>query len=71
MFAGASVQSVAAVSEKMHIPDAKLLVMGMTSTGFTIADPTGPEMFDIYGFDSAVPELLKEFVLETSDLRHK
>lgn len=47
----------------MNIPDAKLVVMGMASTGFTIADPTDPGMLDICGFDSAVPELLKEFVL--------
>lgn len=49
--------------EQMNIPDAKLVVMGMASTGFTIADPTDPGMLDICGFDSAVPELLKEFVL--------
>uniref|UniRef100_A0A915B918 TROVE domain-containing protein n=3 Tax=Parascaris univalens TaxID=6257 RepID=A0A915B918_PARUN len=49
--------------EQMNIRDAKLVVMGMTSTGFTIADPTDPGMLDICGFDSAVPELLKEFVL--------
>lgn len=47
----------------MGIPDARLIVMGMTATNFTIADPTDPGMLDICGFDSAVPELVKEFVL--------
>ncbi|EPB66814.1 TROVE domain protein [Ancylostoma ceylanicum] len=44
------------------ITDAKLVVMGMTSTGFTIADPEDAGMMDIVGFDSAVPTLLADFV---------
>lgn len=48
---------------EMNIPDAKLVVCGMTSTGFTIADPTDPGMLDVVGFDSAVPDLVRSFVL--------
>jgi 60 kDa SS-A/Ro ribonucleoprotein len=40
---------------------AKLIVCGMQSNGFTIADPKDPNMMDIVGFDSAVPELISEF----------
>jgi 60 kDa SS-A/Ro ribonucleoprotein len=41
--------------------DAKLIVVGMTSTGFTIADPSDPGMLDVAGFDSAVPSLISDF----------
>jgi 60 kDa SS-A/Ro ribonucleoprotein len=41
--------------------DARLAVVGLTATDFTIADPTDPGMIDIAGFDSAVPTLLTDF----------
>lgn len=41
--------------------DARLAVTGMTSTDFTIADPSDPRQLDIAGFDSAVPQLLADF----------
>jgi 60 kDa SS-A/Ro ribonucleoprotein len=41
--------------------DAKLVVVGMTSNGFTIADPSDPGMFDCVGFDTAVPALMADF----------
>lgn len=41
--------------------DARLIVVGMTATNFTIADPTDAGMLDIAGFDSAVPNLITEF----------
>lgn len=40
---------------------AKLIVVGMTSTGFTIADPSDPGMLDVAGMDSAVPALMADF----------
>lgn len=40
---------------------AKLVVVGMTSPGFSIADPDDPGMLDIAGFDAAVPQLITEF----------
>ncbi|MFH4983043.1 hypothetical protein AB6A40_009752 [Gnathostoma spinigerum] len=47
----------------MDIPDARLIVFGMTATEFTIADPADPGMLDVVGFDSAVPEVVREFLL--------
>lgn len=41
--------------------NAKLVVAGMTSTGFTIADPNDPGMLDVVGFDSAAPSIMAEF----------
>lgn len=41
--------------------DAKLIVVGMTATGFSIADPSDPGMLDVVGFDAAVPSLVTEF----------
>ena len=43
--------------------DAKLIVCGMTSNGFTIADPEDPGMLDIAGFDSSAPEAIRNFIL--------
>lgn len=40
---------------------ARLVVVGMTATQFTIADPSDPGMLDVAGFDSAVPGLITEF----------
>ena len=44
------------------INDAKLIVVAMTSGGFTIADPNDAGMIDIVGFDSACPEIIRAFV---------
>ena len=41
--------------------DARLVVVGMTATEFSIADPTDPGMLDVAGFDSAVPGLISDF----------
>jgi 60 kDa SS-A/Ro ribonucleoprotein len=40
---------------------ARLIVVGMTSTGFTIADPSDAGMLDVVGFDSAAPQLMADF----------
>lgn len=40
---------------------AKVVVVGMTATDFTIADPNDPGMLDVAGFDSAVPSLISDF----------
>lgn len=42
--------------------DAKLIVIAMTSTGFSIADPDDPGMLDVVGFDTGVPAVISEFV---------
>ena len=41
--------------------DARLVVVGMTSTGFSIADPSDPGMLDVVGFDTAAPDLIANF----------
>jgi 60 kDa SS-A/Ro ribonucleoprotein len=41
--------------------DARLVVVGMVSNGFSIADPDDPGMLDVVGFDSATPQLVSEF----------
>lgn len=40
---------------------AKLVVVGMTATEFSIADPSDAGMLDVVGFDGAVPSLIAEF----------
>ena len=42
--------------------DAKLVVVGMTSTGFSIADPKDAGMMDVVGFDASAPALIADFV---------
>lgn len=42
---------------------AKLVVVGMASSGFTIADPEDAGMLDVVGFDTAVPQLLNHFAV--------
>lgn len=42
--------------------DAKLIVVGMVSNGFTIADPNDKGMLDVVGLDSNVPVLMADFV---------
>lgn len=46
--------------QKMGIP-AKLVVVGMTSTGFSIADPDDKGMLDVVGFDTAAPNMIADF----------
>lgn len=41
--------------------DARLAVVGLTATDFSIADPSDPGQLDIAGFDAAVPNLLTDF----------
>jgi len=59
-----SIQPVQALKEyrqKTGIP-AKLIVVGMTATEFTIADPTDAGMLDVVGFDTAAPAIMSDFV---------
>lgn len=42
--------------------DARLIVVGMTATKFTIADPKDPYMLDVVGFDTNVPTIMADFV---------
>lgn len=55
-------QALAEYRRKMGIA-AKPAVMGMTASGFTIADARDPGMLDVVGFDASVPQALREFAL--------
>jgi len=41
---------------------AKMVVVGMTSTGFSIADPTDGGMLDVVGFSTDVPQAIADFI---------
>jgi len=41
--------------------DARLVVVGMVSNGFSIADPADLGMLDVVGFDTATPQLISDF----------
>lgn len=47
--------------QKMGI-DAKLIVVGMVSNGFSIADPEDPRQMDVVGFDTTAPSVIADFV---------
>lgn len=53
-------QALRQYREKTGIP-AKLIVVGMTATQFTIADPSDGGMLDVVGFDTATPNLIHDF----------
>jgi 60 kDa SS-A/Ro ribonucleoprotein len=44
------------------VDDAKAVVVGMTSNGFTLADPNDRGMLDVVGFDTSVPAVISDFV---------
>src|SRR5437016_6821733 len=44
------------------VGDAKAVVVGMTSNGFTFADPNDRGMLDVVGFDTSVPAVIADFV---------
>jgi 60 kDa SS-A/Ro ribonucleoprotein len=53
-------QALREYRKRTGIP-AKLVVVGMTSTGFTIADPEDAGTLDVVGFDSAAPQVISDF----------
>lgn len=53
-------QALRTYREKTGIP-AKLAVVGMTSNGFSIADPSDPGMLDVVGFDAAAPAVMADW----------
>ena len=54
------VQALRKYRDKTGIP-AKLVVVGMVSNGFTIADKDDAGMLDLVGFDTASPQLMADF----------
>ncbi len=45
--------------------DARLVVVGMVSNGFSIADPGDPGMLDVVGFDTGTPAVIADFAAGT------
>jgi 60 kDa SS-A/Ro ribonucleoprotein len=58
---GHPVQALEAYRKATGIPS-KLVVIGMVSNGFTIADPSDPGQLDVVGFDTSVPQALSAFL---------
>jgi len=54
------VQALKQYRQKSGI-DARLIIVAVTATNFSIADPTDPGMLDICGFDAATPNLISDF----------
>lgn len=54
------VQALRDYRKKMGI-DAKLVVVGMTATNVTIADPKDTGMLDVVGFDASAPAIMSDF----------
>jgi len=44
------------------VGDANAVIVGMSSNGFTLADPNDRGMLDVVGFDTSVPAVIAEFV---------
>lgn len=55
------VQALEAYRQRTGI-GAKLVVVGMTSTGFSIANPADAGMLDVVGLDTSVPAVIADFV---------
>ena len=55
------VQALERYRQQSGIP-AKLVVVGMVSNGFSVADPDDGGMLDVVGFDTVAPRLISEFI---------
>lgn len=54
------VQALAEYRQRMGI-GARLIVVGMVSNGFSIADPNDGGMMDVVGFDTTAPTVMGDF----------
>ena len=57
------VQALRDYREKTGIP-ARLVVVGMTSNGFSIADPNDAGMLDVVGFSTSTPAAIADFIAD-------
>lgn len=57
-------QALVQYRKSMNKPNAKLIVVGITATGFSIADPNDAGMMDVVGFDTAAPNVISDFARE-------
>ncbi len=55
-------QALAEYRRTMNKPQAKLIVVGMVSNEFTIADPKDAGMLDVVGFSTDVPSVVSSFI---------
>jgi len=55
------VQALEQYRRARQVP-AKLVVVGMASNGFSIADPNDGGMLDVVGFDTSAPQVMADFV---------
>jgi 60 kDa SS-A/Ro ribonucleoprotein len=55
-------QALRSYRTKMKKPNSAQVVVGMTATEFTIADPKDPRTLDVVGFDLATPEAIASFI---------
>jgi 60 kDa SS-A/Ro ribonucleoprotein len=53
-------QALRAYRDARGIPT-KLIVVGMTSNGFSVADPNDAGMLDVVGFDTSTPPVIADF----------
>lgn len=54
-------QALREYREKVN-PNARLVVVGVTATDFSIADPNDPGSMDVVGFDAAAPQIISNFI---------
>jgi 60 kDa SS-A/Ro ribonucleoprotein len=47
---------------KAMVPDLRQVVVGMTATQFTIADPADKLSMDVVGFDASAPNVISDFI---------
>ena len=50
---------------RKHTRDARLIVVGMTASDFSIANPSDPGMMDVVGFDTSAPKIMADFTRGT------
>jgi len=62
--AGHPFQALERYRRQMGKPHAKMIVIAMTNTDFSIANPDDPFSLDIVGFDANTPNILSNFVRE-------
>jgi len=56
-------QALREYRERLGIP-AKLVVVAMTATRFSIADPDDAGMLDVVGLDVSTPQLITQFAAQ-------
>jgi 60 kDa SS-A/Ro ribonucleoprotein len=62
-YAGSVLPSVALEEYRLATGiEAKLVIVGMTSNGFSIANPNDVGSLDVVGFDTSTPQLISSFV---------